>query len=446
MVIPIRNTKVSVPLLASLCAMLLAAQTPQPPPVPKAVTRAASVRPPSQVDNVIAMTKAKLSEGLIIKTLQKQNKPVNLTPAEMVKLTNAGVSETVIGVMMDPAGAPAAAAAPVAAPAESIPPPPPVVSAPPPPPGPPTQAMINAQKKRVTIDEFDYSAVMTGVQAIFGTQQNIGKGIRAMLTTRLGQQGKLVIVERAKIQNVLKEQDFDNSNRVKKGSGARTGIISGSDALLTGDIVIFGRDDKHTNIRGGGITGSVIGGIMNAKSKNKAVVAIDYRLVDGETSEIVATGEARGESERSSNSIGGFGGAWGKGIGGAEIDMTSSNFGQTIIGEATQDCVNKLADILNQQTEHMKRNVREVEALVADVAGNTLVITAGTADGVASGDVFEVLQIVRDVKDPSTQEVLDRITNKVGEMTVTTVKEKVATGTYSGSAVKKGFLVRKKIA
>ena len=40
----------------------------------------------------------------------------------------------------------------------------------------------------------------------------------------------------------------------------RIGQVSGADALLTGDIVIFGRDDKRTNIRGGGIAGRVIGG------------------------------------------------------------------------------------------------------------------------------------------------------------------------------------------
>ena len=42
---------------------------------------------------------------------QRQNKPVNLTPADMVKLQKAGVSENVMNAMMDPGGAPAPAAA-----------------------------------------------------------------------------------------------------------------------------------------------------------------------------------------------------------------------------------------------------------------------------------------------------------------------------------------------
>jgi curli biogenesis system outer membrane secretion channel CsgG len=266
-----------------------------------------------------------------------------------------------------------------------------------------------------------------------------------MLTTRLAQQGKVVIVERAKINNLMAEQDRNASNRVKQGSGARVGQISGADGLLTGDIIIFGRDDKKMKASGGGIIGRGIGAIGAMKEEDKAVVAISYRLVDAETSEVIATGEARGESARKSKGFGALGGALGKGIAGVEVDMTSSNFAQTIIGEATQDCVNKLADILITQTEGMKKTARPVEARVADVAGNSLVISAGANDGVSTGDVFEILRILREVRDPVTKEVLDTVTDKVGEMTITNVRDKVATGSYAGQATKVGDIARKKI-
>jgi curli biogenesis system outer membrane secretion channel CsgG len=157
-------------------------------------------------------------------------------------------------------------------------------------------------------------------------------------------------------------------------------------------------------------------------------VAVDYRFVDAETSEVVATGEARGESARKGTALGALGGAFGKGFGGMEFDMTSSNFAQTIIGEATQDCVNKLAEILDTQTASMKKEVRAVEASVADVSGSSMVITAGGNDSVNVGDVFEILRSVREVKDPTTHEVLDRITEKTGELTITSVRDKIATG------------------
>ena len=437
----------------SLIAMVGLAQTPAaaPKPAAAAAPKPAAAKPAaaSPVDSVIQSVKAGLSESLIIRTLKRDNKPIDLTPADLVKLKNAGVSENLINVMLDPSStpAPAAAAAPVpaAAPAPSPSPEPAPVAVSAPPPAAPTAAQLQAQKKRVIVDEFDYSTVKTQVQAVFNTQQDIGKGIRAMLIKRIADANNLVVVERAKIQNIMKEQDFNASNRVKQGSGARVGQISGADALLSGDIVVFGRDDKKRSVKGGGLFGSVIGGIAASKNEDKAVVVVDYRLIDAETSEVIATGEAKGESVRKGNALGAIGGALGKGIAGVQVDMTSSNFAQTIIGEATQDCVNKLADILKEQSANMKKTVRAVETTVADVSGNTLVIAAGGNDGVNVGDVFEVLQVVREVKDPTTKEVLDRITNKVGEMTISSVRDKIATGTYSGSPAKVGYLARKKI-
>jgi curli biogenesis system outer membrane secretion channel CsgG len=440
-------------MLVSFVVGAALAQAPAPKAASKAAPKAAAKTAPSQVDSVIESVKAGLSEALIIRTLKRDNKPADLTPADLVKLKNAGVSENIIGVMLDPAStpAPAAAAAPVApAPAAPVaaapapaPAPEPVAAAAPAPAasGPTTQA----QKKRVIVDEFDYSTVKTAVQSVFNTQQDIGKGIRAMLVTRLAQANKVVIVERAKMATLTKEQDFNASNRVKQGSGARVGQISGADAMLSGDIVVFGRDDKKRSVKGGGLIGGVIGGIASSKNEDKAVVTIDYRLIDAETSEIIATGEAKGESVRKGNALGAIGGVLGKGVAGVQVDMTSSNFAQTIIGEATQDCVNKLADILLEQTANMKKTVREVEGRVADVSGKTLVLNVGSNDGVNVGEVFEVLNIVREVKDPVTKETLDVVTEKTGEMTITSVRDKVATGTYTGSPAKVGFMARKKI-
>ncbi len=434
--------------LVSFLVTFAVGQTPAP--ATKA-TKATAPKAPSQVDSVIDSVKAGLSESIIIRTLQRDNKPANLTTADLVKLKNAGVSENIINVMLDPAGAPAAAAAaPAPAPA---PPPAPVAAAPPPPPAPapaassaptPSGAISQAEKKRVIIDEFDYSAVKTSVQAVFNTQQDIGKGIRAMLVTRLAQANKVVIVERAKIATLTKEQDFNASNRVKQGSGARVGQISGADALLAGDIVVFGRDDKKKSVKGGGIIGGVIGGIASSKNEDKAVVTIDYRLIDAETSEVIATGEATGESKRKSSGLGAMAGAIGKGVAGVQVDMTSSNFAQTIIGEATQDCVNKLADILLTQTTTMKKSFREVEARVADVSGRTLTINAGSTDGVNVGETFEIMRIVREVKDPVTKETLDVVTEKAGEMTISSVRDKIATGNYTGSPAQVNFVARKK--
>jgi hypothetical protein len=93
----------------------------------------------------------------------------------------------------------------------------------------------------------------------------------------------------------------------------------------------------------------------------------------------------------------------------------------------------------------MKKTVRELDTSVADISGNTFTISAGSTDGVNVGEVFEILRTDREVKDPVTKEVLDRITTKMGEMTVTSVRDRVATGSYTGAAAQVGFIARKKL-
>jgi curli biogenesis system outer membrane secretion channel CsgG len=425
------------------------------PPAPKpAASKPAAAKPAatSRVDEVIQAVKAGVSEADIIDSLRQTNKPITLSLADKTKLKQAAVSDNIIKAMQDPSAAtmvPVAAPAPAApAPAPAPPEPAPApAAAPAPAPAPAASSgpVAQANKPRAIVDEFDYSTVMTSVQAVFGTNQNIGKGIRAMLTTRVAKDNKIVVVERAKINQLQAEQDRNASNRVKQGSGARVGRISGADLLLAGDIVIFGRDDKKKTVKGGGFIGGAIGAAANMNKEDKAVVAIDYRLIDAETSEIVATGEARGESVRKSKNMGALFAVAGKAGAGVDVDMTSSNFAETIIGEATMDCVNKLAEILNQQSTNMKKTAREVETSVADVAGNSLTLAAGANDGVNAGDVFEIHQVDRTVLDPNTKEVLDRITHVVGTLTITNVRDKISSGTYSGSPAKVGMVARKKI-
>jgi curli biogenesis system outer membrane secretion channel CsgG len=300
-------------------------------------------------------------------------------------------------------------------------------------------------KKAMSIEDFDYSTVMTAVQSIFGTQQNIGQGINAMMTTRIARDGKYTVVERRKVGALTKEQDFAASNRVKQGTGARIGQIRGADLTLMGDIVVFGRDDrKVSGAIGAAVPGA--GGVAGGyKSDNKAVVVLDYRLVDAETSEVVATGEARGESKRTSKGFGAALLAGGVFAGGA-VNMASSNFGETIIGEATMDAVNKLAEQLNGQTLTGGASSREndLDARVAAVGAGTVTINAGAAAGLQIGQSFTVYHKGKEIKDPVTGEVLDVETTPLGKMTITVVRDRIATGSYSGSGTPAvGDIVRK---
>ena len=102
--------------------------------------------------------------------------------------------------------------------------------------------------------------------------------------------------------------------------------------------------------------------------------------------------------------------------------MSSSNFQETVIGEATVDCVNKLAAITNSKEQQIVPKSNEVEAKIAEIAGNKIYLAAGSNDGIQQCDKFEVSRVVKEIKDPSTGEVLDLQVEKVGELMVTEVR------------------------
>jgi len=281
----------------------------------------------------------------------------------------------------------------------------------------------------------------------FGNNQNIGEGIRSMLGVRLGPSKYVTMVERTNIQDVMKEQDFGASNRVKRGTNARLGQISGADVMLYGDIVIFGRDDTTKGKAVAGVLGMfspIAGGIASINKEEKAVVGINLRLVDAETGEQIETAEARGESSRKSKDYGGILGGRGAVVGVAST-MTSSNFQETIIGEATSNAVTKIVEYLEGKLPQLPAKARQVEGRVATLTSDRpgAYLTVGAEDGVLRGDRFDILKINGEIKDPVTREVIDIDAVKVGELVVDSVRDKSASGRYGGQPLSASYITDK---
>ena len=301
-------------------------------------------------------------------------------------------------------------------------------------------SMLAAQapiKHKVAVLDFNYGTVMTASQSVFGTNVDIGKGISDMLINELVNDGTYRVIERNQIDKILNEQNFSNSNRADPSTAAKIGHILGVDAVITGDITQFGRDDQNKNI--GGMLGKWgsgygLGGV--GTSKSKAVVAITARMIDTSTGEILASASGKGESARSGAMLSG-GGAGTGGFGGGGAGMGSSNFAQTIIGEATTKAVQELAQNLNSDSAKLPTITAPtvtVNGLIADAsAADSVIINVGSSAGVKVGDKLAVSRVVRVVKDPATGKPLRSIENSVGQLTITSVDASSAVGSFSGS-------------
>jgi len=296
-------------------------------------------------------------------------------------------------------------------------------------------------KKLVAVLDFDYGTVRSAVQAYFGTDQDVGKGISLLLEQKLVQDGKYRVIDRNSIDKILKEQNFSNSDRVDPTSAAKIGRILGVSAVITGSITQFGRDDKHQGVGGGGygLGKFGLGGV--GRNESKAVVNVTAKLIDINTAEILAVATGSGESKRGGFKLGGGGGGWSGGGGGA-VDMGSSNFANTILGEAVNASVASLGQQLDDKADSLPTVKVVVSGLVADVTGNTLILNVGSKAGVKVGDHLGVFRQGRQIKDPATGKVLKTIVTKVGDVTITEVDDSSSTGTYTGETPKVGDAVR----
>jgi curli biogenesis system outer membrane secretion channel CsgG len=295
-------------------------------------------------------------------------------------------------------------------------------------------------KKRVALLDFDFATV----QHWWSGNWDIGKGIADLVVTNLVKDGTYSVIERKKLDAILQEQNFSNSERANPTSAAKIGKVLGVNAIVVGSITQFGLEDKSKNI--GGLLGRFggFGGGNVGTKEGKATVAIDARLVDVNTGEVLAVATGKGTSKRSGVLMGGAG-AGGGTYGAGGIDMGSSNFQDTILGEATRTAVEDLTAQLIAQAGRVEGSTVAIEGLVADATGDTVILNVGKAAGVSVGMKLAVERVTREVKDPATGKVIRRLSSTVGELEVTEVDDSSAVAkVVSGSGFKVGDVVKNK--
>ncbi len=289
-------------------------------------------------------------------------------------------------------------------------------------------------KKRVAVLDFEYGTVRNSAASVFGTDRDIGKGVADMIIDRLVKGGVYSVIERTHLDKILGEQNFSNSDRADASSAAKIGRLLGVDAIIIGSITQFGRDDSSIGVAGGALGGFGrkygLGGVQ--KKDSKAAVGLTARVVNTDTAEILISAQGKGESNRSGASLLGAGGGSGTAAG-AGIDMTSSNFGSTLIGEATNTAVTALAGQLQQQSGAIQGKKVTINAQVADVAGDVLILNAGTKGGIKVGDKLEVRRKIREVRDPASGKVIRSIVDKMGEVVITEADEQSSVGKFTGA-------------
>ncbi len=242
----------------------------------------------------------------------------------------------------------------------------------------------------------------------FFPESSLSQNFRMMLESALFATNRFVIVEREKLDTVMKEQDLQTSGRAAKAADvAQTGKLRSARYLATGTIVEASSD---TSGDGGGLT---IKGIHIGGSSAKSQIVIVVKLVDTTSGQIVAEERIRGEAGKTSLNLGYSGGNVGGGL---------SSFAKTPVGEAAQDCINQAVKFIAEKMEGTP-----IEGTVITVSGDQVIISLGQNYGIAAGQTCLVRKPGETLTDPSTGEILGSSEGEtVGTIQVTSPRDKIS--------------------
>ncbi|MFA6384049.1 MAG: CsgG/HfaB family protein [Candidatus Omnitrophota bacterium] len=173
------------------------------------------------------------------------------------------------------------------------------------------QAMppYSGPKARVAIADFDVKAAKASGE--------IGTGLKEMLVTAFINSNRFRVVERQVLDRVLQEQELAASGAAQPG-GAQRGQIKTADIIVTAAVTEFEPQASGgaAGIGGGGGVGSGVLGALLGGSMNKAHMALDIRVIDTSTSEVLAATRVQGQaSDVTGGLMAGFFGGWALGGG-----------------------------------------------------------------------------------------------------------------------------------
>lgn len=178
----------------------------------------------------------------------------------------------------------------------------------------------------------------------------IGKQASDMLTSRLVQSGRFVVLERPDLNKVTREQEITGDWK-----------LVGSDTLVIGSVTEFGRS----------VGGKV--GFLSSTKVQTARAKVDIRLVDVKTGHAYFSAIGAGEASTESGEVAGFGSR-------AAYDATLND---QAIAAAISDVIDKLVSKLADRS--WKTDILEVK-------GNQVFISGGTRQGLREGDALAVME------------------------------------------------------
>ncbi|MDX2193132.1 MAG: CsgG/HfaB family protein [Gemmatimonadales bacterium] len=224
-----------------------------------------------------------------------------------------------------------------------------------------------------------------------------GVNVTELLGNAVAATGKFLVVERARLDEVLEEQKLQLTGVTDETKAVQLGNLLGSDAMLF--TTVARADDRK---------GDVIRNPSGAYLVTKVEVVLDARLVNAETGEVMTSASERASREGRSTVD-----AANKPVG-RSLDLTG------LYADATREAAQRLAARVAAQYP--------LAGMVLKVAGQNITLNLGEDRGVKGGDRFIVFRKGAELKNPGTGEVSGYEKSVLGAIEVFATERQLSTG------------------
>jgi curli biogenesis system outer membrane secretion channel CsgG len=228
-----------------------------------------------------------------------------------------------------------------------------------------------------------------------------------MLTTAFRGAGMRVL-ERMELDAVLREQRLARGGDVDPETAVAPGKIIGAEYLVGAKATEFGiRDTRHGGLFGLGPFGGVQIRTTTAR------VALDARILDVRTGEVLATAEGEGKIVNYGGSL--IGGSW---VGGSitlgGVDVNSKEWSESLLGRAARKAVDVVVKKLIGNTPSSSGRVMAV------TDEGWVIVSLGSRDGMRAGERVDVYDLTQ-IKDRAGEPVWTE-ERRVGQLRLTEVR------------------------
>jgi curli biogenesis system outer membrane secretion channel CsgG len=248
--------------------------------------------------------------------------------------------------------------------------------------------------------------------------KDLGPAARNQIDTEFSENpllaGKFSVVERDKLNLVLKEQGLATAGAVDPSTAAKVGKILGVKYVVMGGIDKFNIDVTNASVGMFGIGAKMV----------QAFATINLRFVDTTTAERVLSVAAEGDVKSGGGSF----------RGNSLSRDAEWGIASDTIQKASKAVVEKLAapEYLARVTSAAAAS--GVEGKIIKVEGDRAWINLGALSGIKLGDKFAVYTVGEALIDPDTGAKLGADERKTGNGSVVEVQSKFAVISFTGAA------------